>query len=529
MHVYPLADVRHRRAANENSGALRYGIDTSGRDINMAGKDSTVKTDLFIGGVERPPTGQEYYQLYNPARPEELVGEAASATPADVDLACEAAQAAFPAWAALSYAERADYLRKIATHLTADEAELNARINLFTREHGKILKESTIEMTRLGDRFVHCADMAERLAADERHAGPPFDTIITRQALGVAALIVPWNWPLSILGAKLPQALLAGNTCVVKPSQNSAMAPSLTIKRIAEILPPGVLNVVTGPASEIGDSLLSHSLVRKINFTGSISIGQHVMRVAAQNLTPVTLELGGNDAGLFLQDAVLDDAAFMRIYLAAFMTSGQICMALKRLYVHRSRYDELCAGLIAVASRQTIGDPVLPETTMGPLNNKSQHGVVTGMISQARDRGADVQEYGNVPDQDLYRAGYFQKPTLVFDPDSALDIVKDEQFGPALPIIPFDSEEEAISLANDSTYGLCSSVWTEDKETAIRVARQLEAGYTYLNGHGPLAQDNRGPFGGFKSSGIGRNLGYEGIIEFQEYHSISGPDGWLFN
>lgn len=494
----------------------------------MAGNDSMTRTELYINGEERQPADKKYYQLHNPACPEVCVGEAASATAADVDAACKAAHAAFPAWAALSYAERADYLKKIAAHLTADQAELNSRIRLFTREHGKILKESTMELTRLGDRFLYCAELAERLGADDDLAGPRFDTIITRQPRGVAALVVPWNWPLSILGAKLPQALVSGNTCVVKPSQNSAMVPTMMIRKIAEMLPPGVLNVVTGPASSIGDPLLSHPLVRKINFTGSVSIGKHVMRVAADNLTPVTLELGGNDAGLFLEDALLDDAAFMRIYLASFMTTGQICMALKRVYVHRSRYEELRAGLSAVAERQVIGDPLLPDTTMGPLNNKSQHAVVTGMLDQAREQGADVQEFGQVPDAEIYAAGYFQKPTLVFDPDPALDIVKEEQFGPALPIIPFDTEAEAIQMANDSEFGLCSSVWTQDRDRAVAVARQLEAGYTYLNGHGPLAQDNRAPFGGFKSSGIGRNLGYEGVLEFQEYHSITGPGGWLF-
>jgi len=494
----------------------------------MSNEEHSVRTQLYIDGERRPPSTDEYYRLVNPARPDEFVGEAASATTDDVEMACEAAHAAFPAWSALSYGERAAYLKKIATHLTADEAELGSRIRLFTREHGKVLKESTIEMTRLGDRFIHSANMADRLAAEDELAGPPFDTIITRQPRGVAALIVPWNWPLSILGAKLPQALIAGNTCVVKPSQNSAMAPTLTIQKIAEILPPGVLNVVTGAASAIGDSLLSNPRVRKINFTGSISVGKHVMRIAADNLTPVTLELGGNDAGIFLDDTVLDAAAFMRIYLAAFMTSGQICMALKRAYVHRSRYNEFCDGLMAVASRQVIGDPLLPETTMGPVNNQNQFNVVTGMLDQARDRNADVQEFGEVPDQDLYAAGYFQKPALIFAAEAGLDIVKDEQFGPALPIIPFDSEDEAIALANDSVYGLCSSVWTGDNDRALRVARQLEAGYTYLNGHGPLAQDNNGPFGGFKQSGIGRNLGFEGIVEFQEYHSISGPAGTLF-
>jgi len=487
-----------------------------------------VHTKLFINGQWQDSQSGEEYAIYNPARPDELVGYAANANADDVDAACQAAAAAFPAWSALSYGERAVYMRRIAEHLIADAEELNARISLFTREHGKILNEASIEMRRFGDRFLLCADYAERLERDDQLQGPPFDTIITRQARGVAALVVPWNWPLSILGAKLPQALMAGNTVVIKPSKESALAPALTIRRVAEVLPAGVVNLLTGASSRIGDPLLTHLAVRTINFTGSVRVGRHVMKMASGNLVPVTLELGGNDAGLILEDAQLDEAAFQRLYLASFMSSGQICMALKRIYVHRSRYEELVEGLSAVAAKQVVGDGLLPETTMGPLNNRSQYEIVTGMIQQAKDAGAELRELGQVPDQDLYKKGYFQKPTLVLNPDPALDIVREEQFGPAVPIIPFDSDEEAIRFANDSEFGLCSSVWTPDRVRAMNIAKQLEAGYTYLNGHGPLAQDGRAPFGGFKSSGIGRNLGFEGIRAFQEPHAISAPAGWLF-
>ncbi len=495
--------------------------------MNIQNVDSPITTQLFIRGETCDAHDGATYAIQNPARPDELVGYAAKGNAEDVDRAVTAANGAFPAWSALSYEARADLLMKIADTLVADEDDVGFRSRLFCREHGKIIKETLLEMTRLGDRFRQSAGYAARLAADENIAGPPFDTIVTRQARGVAALIVPWNWPLSILGAKLPQALIAGNTVVVKPSRNSALAPSLTLHKIAAMLPPGVVNVITGDASEIGDALVTHPLVRFVNFTGSVNVGKHVMKMAAENITPVTLELGGNDAAIICADAQLDAGAFMRMYMGAFMSSGQICMALKRLYVHRSRYDELIDGMTATCNKMVVGDGLLDETNMGPVNNARQLKVVTDMISQARQAGAEVHECGQVPDEELYQKGYFQKPTLVYNPDSQLDIVKEEQFGPALPIMPFDTDDEAIALANDSRFGLCSSVWTPDRDRAVALARRLEAGYTYLNAHGPAAQDGRGPFGGFKQSGIGRNLGYEGVIQFQGYHSISGPAGWL--
>jgi acyl-CoA reductase-like NAD-dependent aldehyde dehydrogenase len=444
-----------------------------------------------------------------------------------VDQAVNAAARAFPSWAALSFQERAAYLQKVAERIVQDPDELQARSRLFTREHGKVLREATMEMTRLGDRFNYCISQADRLATDEVLPGPPFDTLITRQPRGVAALIVPWNWPLSILGAKLPQALIAGNTVVIKPAQRSAMAPCLTMRLMAEVLPPGVLNVITGSSSEIGDALVGHPLVRKVNFTGGVETGKHVMRVAADTLKPVTLELGGNDAALVLDDALLDEAAIQRMVLGTFLTTGQVCMAIKRIYVHQSRYDELLNLFMAATDRYVVGNGLHEGVTMGPLNNASQLKIVQDFIQDARQRGATIHELGQIADEETYQKGFFQRPVVVTGADDRMKIVAEEQFGPAIAIMPFRSDEEAIRFANDSEFGLCSSVWTEDQERALSVARRLEAGYTYLNAHGPTAQDNRAPFGGFKQSGFGRNLGFDGIMEFLELHSISGAPGWL--
>lgn len=491
-------------------------------------EETHIETQLIIDGAEKPSVSGRRYEVRNPAQTEEIVGSATRANAEDVNLAVEAAHRAFPAWASLSFQERGDYLRKVAEHVVADKEDLQSRIRLFTREHGKIMKESGMEMTRLGDRFLLCASFADRLAQDEHLSGPPFDTIITKQPRGVAVLIVPWNWPLSILGAKLPQALISGNTVVIKTAQESPMAPVLTLKLMAEVFPPGVINVVTGSSSELGDALLTHPLVRKINFTGSIASGRHIMAMAAKTLKHVTLELGGNDPAIVLEDADLTEPALRRMVLGTFLTTGQVCMAIKRIYVHKSRYKELVDGFTGITAEHVVGNGLDPQVTMGPLNNEKQLHFVQELVAEARQGGATVNEVGRIADEEVFNRGYFHCPTIVTEVDQSMRVVRTEQFGPVIPILPFESEDEAIRMANDTEYGLCSSVWTADKERALRVARKLEAGYTYLNGHGPIAQDSRAPFGGFKESGIGRALGYEGILEFLEYHSISAPPGWLF-
>jgi acyl-CoA reductase-like NAD-dependent aldehyde dehydrogenase len=490
--------------------------------------ESLVEVQNIIDGDWRPAASGRTYEVNNPAHPNETVGRAALAGPEDVQQAIEAAHRAYPAWSALSYHERASLLTAAAAPLSADYNRLNELVRLFTREHGKILKESAIEFSRFGDRFAWPIAQAERLAQDQKMSGPPQDTIITRHPRGVASQIVPWNWPISLLGVKMPPALMTGNTVVIKLAEQSPLAPMQLLKILADGLPPGVINVIASPPSEIGDEMITNPLVRKISFTGSIRAGKHIMKMAADSLKAITLELGGNDAALVLEDAVLDEQAIQKFVNGSLMTSGQICMAIKRLYVHRSRYAEFVDKFSSQVDKIVVGDGLDSSVTMGPINNERQLNVVKNLIDDARQNGATVRELGKIPHQQTYDEGYFQRPVVITDCDPLSRIVQEEQFGPVVPILPFDNEDDAVAYANATEFGLCSSVWTPDRERALGIARRLEAGYTYINGHGPMAQDHRGPFGGVKQSGIGRVLGFEGLNEFMEPHSISAPSGWLF-
>ena len=412
-----------------------------------------VRTELFINGVARPATRDAGYQIVNPARPSEVVGHAASASREDVDAAMWAAHDAFAGWSALTMVERAAHLRHVAEHLNADAEEMAARARLLTREHGKTLFETNIEVTRLADRLAQVAGFADGLTQDDIVSGKMFDTVITRKSRGVSLLIVPWNWPLAILGSKLPHALLAGNTVVIKLSEFATLAPAQTIMKIAAMLPPGVVNLITGDGTIIGDDLVTHPLVRQVNFTGSIRIGRHVMRKAAENITPVTLELGGNDPGILVDDARLSPEFFKKLYISCFPTSGQVCMALKRLYVPRALFDDVVDGLGAMMDNQVVGDGLKDGVTMGPLTTPQQKRTVETMLEEAAAAGQDIRHYGSIDDEADFAEGQFLRPSLVINADPALSVVRDEQFGPTLPVIPYDSEDEAIAMANDSDSG----------------------------------------------------------------------------
>lgn len=474
-----------------------------------------VRTGLLIGG--RTVETDDWTAVHNPAAPEQIVGHAAAATVEQARAAVAAADAAFPSWAAMPARRRAEIIGQALTLLDGSEAD---RAALMTSENGKISLESQIEMSVFVARTRAAIDLVDSLDQVRHLDGPPLTSHIHRLPMGVVTVIVPFNWPIAILGASLPYALLAGNTAVVKPPPTVPLAMVRTLELFAAGLPAGVLNVVTG-SNEAVAPLLTDPRVRKIVFTGSTAAGKHIMAAAAQNLASVTLELGGNDPAIVLDDAVLDQEHIGRLVQGAFLTSGQVCMAVKRLYVHRSRYDELVDALATALDTQRVGPGTDPASTMGPLNSAAQRDKVTAMLTEAADAGAEIRELGTLAPGAASSGGHFLRPALVLDPDPGLRIVTEEQFGPALPILPFDDVDSVLDEVNNDWSGLCSSVWSADPARAAGLAERLRTGTTWINHANAVACDDRAPFGGFRQSGIGREMGPDGLLSFTEAHTIT--------
>lgn len=482
---------------------------------------NSVTTPLFIGGRERQTA--EKMAIADPAKPGVVVGYAASATVQDVSDAVAAAKAAYPAWAALSPQQRAE---KMLAALAGIAENRDDDAAILSQENGKVRFEAWVDSLVLELRWKLALHHAEEVNASKVlppvPGAIPVQTTVAYQPLGVVTIIVPFNWPIAILGASLPQALLAGNTVIVKPPPTCALATTRVVERIAKQLPPGVLNVVTGPDANMS-ALIRNPDVAKVCFTGSVGGGKTVMALASASLTRVTLELGGNDPAVLLQDAIIDDTHLDRLFAAIYDTTGQICMNAKRLFVHESRVDEVIKGLSARLQKVKLGYGLDKDTTMGPLHSPAQKAFVESLIREARDSGARVLEFGDLPGGDM-RGGNFVRPAIVVNPDLTLRVVTEEQFGPVIPIIPFKSEEEAVRMANDTWAGLAGSVWTADPKAAIRVGGQLVCGYVWVNDHGATRLDLRAPFGGMKASGIGREQGIEGIRSFQDTRSIAHLD-----
>jgi acyl-CoA reductase-like NAD-dependent aldehyde dehydrogenase len=474
---------------------------------------------LLIDG--RPVGGDAgTYPVVNPARPDEVVLDAPAATPEQLDAAVEAARRAQPAWAARTPDERADELVAAAAacgELAEDLAPL------LTREHGKVLWEATFDIgTVAGMAAAFAPLVAEATATREIPAGPGRRTLVERVPHGVVGAIIPFNWPVSVLGNKVLPALLAGNAVIVKPPPTCPGAMLEVSARLAAGLPRGLVGVVNGPDVALGQAVVTHPGVDMVTFTGGVPAGRSVMAAAAATTKPVVLELGGNDPALLAPDVEVDEALAERLVAAAFTTSGQVCMAVKRIYVPESRRSALVEALAARLSREVVGDGLRPEVTMGPVHTPSARDRAEAMVAEAADAGARVLRPATVVDEDVAAGGYVVSPAVVDGPPAWASVVVDEQFAPVLPVLGYERLDDAVVQANATPFGLCASVWTADDELAASLARRLEAGTVFVNDHGMAAMDHLAPLGGWKASGLGAELGPEGMADLTRARVVRG-------
>ncbi len=459
---------------------------------------------LLING--RLEDGDAVMDVINPAT-EEVLSQCPRGSKAQLDKAVAAAKAAFPAWSGKTLDERKQVLNAIADVVEKNAAELG---RLLTQEQGKPLGDAIGEAYGLAAfcRYFTSLDLPTKVI--EESAGRKVE--LRRKPLGVIGAIVPWNFPLILIGLKMPAALLAGNTIVLKPAPTTPLTALKLGELLKDVVPPGVLNIITD-ANDLGGELTKHPDVRKISFTGSTATGRKVMEGASATLKRITLELGGNDAGIVLDDVDPKTAA-QKIFDGAFQNSGQVCIAMKRLYVHESIYDEMCDELAAIADATVIGDGLEQGTKLGPLQNRMQFEKVKDILEDARKHGTVIAGGGATPGK-----GFFVRPTIVRDITDGTRLVDEEQFGPVLPVIKYADPEDALARANASPYGLGGSIWSSNMDRAHALAERMDAGTVWINKHIDLAPHI--PFGGAKQSGLGVEMGEEGLAEFTQLQVIN--------
>jgi succinate-semialdehyde dehydrogenase/glutarate-semialdehyde dehydrogenase len=453
------------------------------------------------------------YEVRNPATGE-VVDEVPFGDVADVDRAAQAAAKAFTTWSKLAPNKRAEILHKAARNMLAKVEEIAP---ILTREQGKTLLESRLEAQRFGENIAWFADLADKVHGE--HVSLPDTTtygLVVRRPIGVCGAIVPWNFPLTLAANKVAPAIAAGNTVVLKPASTTPLATLACIEALIEGgLPEGVVNVVLGPAT--GDAIVGHPLIRKIALTGSTPTGRKVMARAADALKKVTLELGGSDPCIVLDDADLEAAA-RAISVGRFFNCGQACLAVKRLYVQEAAYAPLMEKLVARASKLKPGNGLDKDSRMGPMHTDTQRAEVEAQVKDAVDRGAKVLLGGGRPKGAEYEKGWFIEPTILENVPDGARMWTEEVFGPALPVRKIKDLDEGLRLANDSQFGLGSSIWTGNMAAAHRAVSELEAGYTWVNAL-QIAHDEL-PFGGTKQSGFGKEHGVEAFLQYTEEKSV---------
>jgi succinate-semialdehyde dehydrogenase/glutarate-semialdehyde dehydrogenase len=480
----------------------------------MSTQTVTAHAGAFIAGRQHSNRG-EPQPVTNPADGQ-VFAEVPGATREDVDAAVLAAAAAFPEWSAMAVSKRGEILARAAHHV---EEHLDELIPLLTREQGKTLRDSRIELTKAIDTLMHYAGLSKTLrGAHTPNLDPGVDGVVLRRPLGVVGAIVPWNFPTTLLCNKVAPAVVAGNTVVAKPAGTTP----LTTLRFAELLaegglPAGVFNVITGSGSLTGTALVTHPDVRKIAFTGSTPVGEQIMALAARGTKRVTLELGGSDPMIICDDADLDAAA-SAASMGRFYNCGQACLAIKRVYVFESVADGVIEQIVSKAKRLKVGRGDADGSQMGPMHTAAGRTDMARQIERTLAAGGSLLAGGGPPEDPELGEGFFYMPTVVVDPPHDSPMATEEVFGPALPIWRVRDLDEAIERANDSQFGLGSSVWTRNLQRARQAAERIEAGYTWINSRTKVYDEL--PFGGWKSSGYGKEHGEEAFDFYTETKSV---------
>jgi aldehyde dehydrogenase (NAD+) len=465
--------------------------------------------DLQIGGTRSKPSSGLYFQTDNPFSGE-VWANVARGTKADVDRAVEAAAAALPVWNRMRPAERGKLMMRIADLVERDAQRL---ATLEVRDNGKLYAEMFAQVRLVADWFRYYGGLADKLEGAVIPTGKPDMFTFTRyEPLGVVALITPWNSPLLLLTHKLATALAAGNVAVIKPSEHASVSTLAFAELFTEAgFPSGVINVVTGFGHEAGAALTSHPGIAKVAFTGSESGGQRINEAAALDFKHVALELGGKSPNIVFDDADLQ-AAVVGAIAGIFAASGQTCIAGSRLLLQRPIHDRFVETLVKIAAEARIGDPMNSETHVGPIATQAQFEKVLHYIDLAKSEGAHCALGGGPYRGPGAQGGRFIAPTIFTGVHNQMRIAREEVFGPVLSIIPFDTEEQAFEIANDTPYGLAAGVWTSDIGRALRASERLQAGTIWVNTYrvgGPAT-----PFGGYKRSGLGREGGTEALKEW---------------
>jgi acyl-CoA reductase-like NAD-dependent aldehyde dehydrogenase len=472
---------------------------------------------MLINGQPADAAGGATMEVRNPAT-REVVDSVPLADADDTRRAIEAAAEALASWASMPPHKRSQVLMKAAARV---REQLDEVATLLTNEQGKPIRDSKIEAERFADNIEIYAGLVAGGALRGQQVALPEQKamgLVVRRPIGVVGAIIPWNFPLTLLANKIAPAMAVGNTVVAKPASTT---PLSTI-RLAELmseggLPPGVLNVVTGPGQVVGEEIIRHPLVRKIGFTGETITGKRVMASAADEVKRVTLELGGSDPAIVCDDADVDGAS-KAIAIGRFFNAGQACLAVKRVYVQEAVADEFVEKLVGRAKRLKLGSGMDPQTQMGPMHTEGGRQTIEEQLKDALDRGGKVLAGGSRPEGEQFQQGHYFEPTVVADVPEDARVWKEETFGPLLPVTVVKDLDEAIQKANNSEFGLGSSIFTRDLTSAQRAIDQLDAGYTWVNAV-QIAHDEL-PFGGTKHSGYGKEHGTEVLDFYTEQKSV---------